>query len=132
MRTTEKDILMIVKGHYNHNKYKSLEKALDGYYRKHYGISKKELPVLSHRFMLTLWFNDCVKEFLIPETIQSFWRYVIQEKTFKEKYWFNENDCTEFYEVLYHRIVKWLHLLKVRDDDGNYLIDLSDYEGNVI
>ena len=132
MKTKEKDILMICKGYYDHEKHKTLEEALDSYYRKHYGISKEEIPVLTHRFMLSLWFNNCVKEFLTPETIRSFWWYVISEEAFQEKRWLNENGCTEFYEVLYHRIVKWLIFLNLKDDEGNWIIDGSDYKKEYI
>ena len=126
MRTTEKDILLICKGHYD-NKYKNLEEALDAYYRKHYCISKEKMPVLSYKFMLSLWFNRCVEVFLQPDTIRSFWFYVIVDENFAEKRFLNEKGCTEFYEVLYHRIVTWLMLLDVKDEDGNWKIDLSDY-----
>lgn len=127
MRTTEKDILMICKGHYS-DKYKTLEEALGAYYRKHYSFPKEKIPTLSYKFMLSLWFNNCVKEFLQPDTMHSFWLYVIKEEAYQEKRWMNENGCTEFYEVLYHRIVTWLVLLDVRDKNGNWKIDLSDYE----
>lgn len=128
MRTTEKDILMICKGHYDKDKHEDLESALDAYYRKYYCVSKEEIPVLSYKFMLKLWLNSCVEAFLQPDTIRSFWHYVIVEEAFAEKRFLNENGCTEFYEVLYHRIVKWLILLSVRDKDGNWKIDLSDYD----
>lgn len=62
MRTTEKDILMICKGHYD-SKYNSLEEALDAYYREHYCFSKEEMPTLSYKFMLSLLFNRCVEVF---------------------------------------------------------------------
>jgi len=129
MRTTEKDILMICKGRYNKEKHENLEAALDAYYRKHYEIPKEELPVLSHEFMMRLWFNRCVETFLQADTIRSFWYYVIVEKAYEEKRYLNQDGCTEFYEVLYHRIVTWLQLLDVRDENGNWKIDLSDYEG---
>lgn len=134
MRTTEKDILMICKGHYDHDKYETLETALNAYYAKHYRYPGEDVKPLSYRFMLQLWFNNCVETFLQPDTIRSFWRNVIVEEAFQEKRFLNENGCTEFYEVLYHRIVTWLILLDVRDKDGNWKIDLSDYEGieNVI
>ena len=128
MRTTEKDILMICKGYYD-DKYKSIKEALNAYYIEHYTYSKEEVSTLSYRFMLSLWFNNCVRAFLQPDTIGSFWFRVIKEESFAENRFLNENGCTEFYEVLFHRIVSWLTLLDVRDDDGNWKIDLSDYEG---
>lgn len=120
---------MICKGHYNQDKYENLESALDAYYREHYGVSKEHIPVLSYKFMLQLWFYRCIEEFLKPDTMRSFLYYVIIEENFAEKRFLNENGCTEFYEVLYHRIVTWLTLLDVKNDDGNWKIDLSDYDG---
>lgn len=128
MRTTEKDILMICKGHYK-NEHENLESALDAYYRKHYCVPKEQIPTLSYKFMLSLWFYNCIEAFLQPDTIRSFLLRVIKEEAFAEKRFLNENGCTEFYEVLYHRIVTWLILLDVKDKNGNWKIDLSDYEG---
>ena len=108
MKTTENDILMICKGLYDQDKYKTLEDALDAYYRKYYCIPKEKLPVLSYKFMLHLWFNRCVEVFLTPDRIRSFWQNVIVDEAFQEKRWLNADGCTEFYEVLYHRIVSWL------------------------
>ncbi len=132
MKNTEKDILMICKGHYDKEKHKTLEGALDAYYRKYYCISKKDIPVLSYKFMMTMWFNRCVEVFLTPERIRNFWHNVIVEESFQEKRLLNEKGCTEFYEVLFYRIVKWLTLLSVKDEDGNWLIDVSDYTEDVI
>lgn len=69
------------------------------------------------------------RSILQPDRIRSFWHYVIVNEHCKEKRFLNENGCTEFYEVLFHRIVLWLCLLDVKDKDGNWKIDLSDYEG---
>ena len=82
--------------------------------------------------MLHLWFNRCVEVFLTPDRIRSFWQNVIVDEAFQEKRWLNADGCTEFYEVLYHRIVSWLILLNVKDDEGNWLIDVSDYTEDVI
>ena len=127
MKTTEKDILMICKGRYD-DKYNSLEAALNAYYREHYTYSKEEVPTLSYKFMLQVWFYRCVEVFLQPDTMKSFYFYVIRDEHHKEKRFLNENGCTEFYEVLFHRISTWLCLLQVKDDNGNWIIDLSDYE----
>ena len=132
MKNTENDILMICKGHYDQEKHKTLEEALDAYYRKHYCISKEKIPFLTHRFMLHLWFNRCVEVFLTPDRIMGFVKNVIVEEAYQEKRWLNEDGCTDFYDVLFHRIVTWLILLDVQDDDGNWIIDVSDYSENVI
>jgi len=132
MKTVEKDILMLCKGRYDHKKYQNLEEALDAYYRREYNVSKEDLPVLSYRFMVELWFQKCILRFLTPEGIRVFYWNVFGEESFAERGQKRKESCTEFYEVLYHRLVKWLTLLPVRDADGNWLIDVSEYRGNVI
>ena len=57
---------------------------------------------------------------------------MIVEEAYQEKRWLNEDGCTDFYDVLFHRIVTWLILLDVQDDEGNWIIDVSDYSENVI
>jgi hypothetical protein len=136
-RTTEKDILMICKGHCDKEKYKNLEEALDAYYRKYYGVPKKQLPYLSHKFVYDLWLKECVREFLIPEKKEEFiWNVLIEEslkeRDFLGKNCFGEEPVTDFYDVMYYRITKWLAMMKVKDHQGNWIIDLSGYEGNVI
>lgn len=132
MKTTEKDILMICKGYYDKEKHKSLEDALDAYYRREYDVSKESLPTLSYEFMFSLWFKYCIREFLIPEKIGEFYHNMIAEESLPEKNYFgvncfNKEPAKDFYEVMFHRCVKWLQLMKVRDKDGNWVVDLSDY-----
>jgi len=131
MKTTEKDILLLCKKHYNVEKYKTLEEALDAYYRKEYGVSKKDLPVLTYEFMCYLWMFPCIKAFLTEDKIPLFLQYIFNEKCCYEVGLSNHNGCTEFYDVLFHRIVKWLCLLQVKES-GKWIVDLSDYEGDII
>ena len=137
MRTTEKDILMICKGHYDKEKHKNLEEALDAYYREHYGITKESLPNLSHKFIYDLWLKECVRTFLTPEKKGEFLCYIIIEEALAEKNFLGKNcfgkaPATDFYDVMYYRIIRWLQLMAVRDKNGKVLVDLSDYDGNVI
>lgn len=132
MKTTEKDILRLCKGYYDYEKYQSLEEALDAYYRREYCVSKEEIPELSYQFMVELWFGPCVRAFVTPDNFRIFHQYVIFERSFQEVQSFHNEVHMDFYEVLYHRLVKWLNLLQVRDEKGNWIVDLSDYEGNVI
>lgn len=135
MKTTEKDILMICKGYYDKEQHESLEEALDAYYRREYDVLKDELPELSYEFMFSLWCKPCIREFLIPEKIGEFYHNMIAEESFPEKNYlgvncFNKEPAKEFYEVMFHRFVKWVNCMRIRDKDGNWIIDLSDYAGH--
>lgn len=127
MKTTAKDILMICKEHYDHEKYGCLEDALDAYYRKYYGVYENSMLPLRYEFMCNLWLRKCVAEFATPKNIGGLWavlfaiEFPITEEDINRDYWFQ----------LFDRIVNWLHFLPVRDGD-TWLIDLSDYEGDVI
>lgn len=137
MRTTEKDILMICKGHYDKEMHKNLEEALDAYYREHYNVSKESLPELSHKFIYNLWLKECVRTFLTPEKKAEFHHYVINEESlaemdFHDNNIFGNEPAKDFYDVMYYRIIRWLTLMQVIDKHGKDLIDLSDYKGNVI
>ena len=124
---------MICKGYYN-KEHRSLEEALDAYYRKKYEVPKEQIPTLSYKFMFNLWFMPCIREFLVPEKIGEFYHNIIAEESLPEKSYFgvncfNREPATEFYEVMFHRCVKWLKFMRTKDDDGNWIIDLSDYAG---
>ena len=136
-KSVSKDIMMICKGHYDKEKHKNLEDALHAYYRREYGVSEVDLPSLSYEFIVCLWLKGCVREFLNDSNKYEFWHYVISEESLHEKDFCGKNvfggtPATNFYEVLYHRLVRWLQLMEVVDDNGNELMDVSEYQGNVI
>ncbi len=133
MRTTEKDILMICKGYYDKEKHKTREDAFDAYYKKYYRVGEGHNYHLSHKMIYDIWLKDCVRAFLTPDKIGEFTFYVVDQEALQEKAVMGKN-CfgkipeTDFYDVMYHRIVTWLQLMKVRDNFGKYLIDVSDYQ----
>lgn len=126
MKSTEKDVLMICKGHYDHRKYKTIKEALDEYYRKNYRVSKEIVPELSYHLIVNFFLNECIKTFITTDTISCFLYKIILEETLEEK--IKDNVSTEFYKILYYRIVKWLSSLRVMDKHDNWIIDLSDYK----
>ena len=65
MKSVVKDILMLCKGRYDKEKHKSLEEALDAYYRERYMVTKESLPELTHKFIYSLWLKECIREFLV-------------------------------------------------------------------
>ena len=129
MRTTEKDILWICKGHYDKEKYPKLEDALTQYYKINYDDIKE---TLSYEFMYKLWFRSCVKEFLTPGRIHMFWYYVISEECMNEKIsLFNGIRMDDFYEIMFWRVAKWMMMLSIKKSDGTWFIDMSDYIGKI-
>lgn len=127
MKTTEKDILMLCKEHYDHDKYKTLEEAMLAYYNKHYRYEENKADAISYKFIVTLWINACIKTFLNPETQNSYLLYVVNQESIHERNLRDSKDAVDYYEAFFYRAVTWLCLLDVRDKDKNWIIDLSDY-----
>lgn len=115
MKTTEKDILLICKGYYS-DKYKDVEDALNAYYVREYGdfFGGQKLP---YAFMNRLWMIPCFNEFIKYST--GWFSYTMM----------NEGSSDDFDSVMFHRMVNWLHDMRVRDGDTVF-IDLSDYDRN--
>lgn len=63
---------------------------------------------------------------ITTDTMSCFLYKIILEETLEEK--IKDNVSTEFYKILYYRIVKWLSSLRVIDKHDNWIIDLSDYK----
>ena len=68
-KTLEKDILLICKGYYNKEKYKSILDAFNAYYHREYGC---EDITMDERFAVNLFLKPCVKEFLKEREINLF------------------------------------------------------------
>ena len=125
---TTKDILMICKGHYS-DKYNSTEDALLAYYNLYYW---NDAQGLTYKEIVNIWFIDCIFAFVSPENLQGFLNKVFNQTCVEE--WIilginkeGKRPATDFYEVLYYRLKAWMDDLQIRDDNGNWLIDLSDY-----
>lgn len=130
MRTTEKDILLLCKGHYDHDKYKTLEEAMLAYYNKHFRYETNQVDVIPYKIIVNLLLNECIKAFLNPETQNSFIWYIINQESIKERQLSNSEKEMDYYEIFFHRATTWLCLLDVRDKGKNWIIDLSDYFNN--
>ena len=65
----EKDILLICKGYYNKEKYKSVLQAFNAYYHREYGC---EDITMDEGFALNLFLKPCVKEFLKEREVNWF------------------------------------------------------------
>lgn len=127
---TCKDILMICKGYFS-DEFKSVEEALLSYYNKYYYAY--EAKSLSYEQIINLWFRECAYEFVNPSNYRNFISEVIYKQSVEEcgllGISVNGNrKATDFYEVLYYRMKSWLNSLRIRDDNGDWIIDLSAYE----
>lgn len=127
MKTTGKDIMMICKGHFNHDKYKNTKDAIDGYYRKLYRITKEVVPELSYYLTLKFLISDCAREFITKNTYNDFLCNVFLDfmKT-------NHESSEDVYKSLFDKMTEWISSIRVRDKNNNWIIDLSDYDGEVI
>ena len=130
-KTLEKDILLICKGYYDKNKYKSVLEALNAYYHREYGC---EDIIMDEGFALNLFLKPCVKEFLKEREVNLFCENYLFQQSMHEvgilhDRIFRKIDVKEmsFDEVLYYRLISWLCCLRVRDYNNEWIIDLSDY-----
>lgn len=128
-----KDIILLCKKHYNSEKFKTLLEAFNAYYHKYYGYEDVQID---YKLAVNLFLEPTI-EFLLSECrIKSFIYNGLFEESCHEKRLFNADGCTEFYEVLYYRLTKWICLQKVKEKNNEtgtweWFIDLSDYEENV-
>lgn len=128
-----KDIILLCKKHYNTEKFKTLLDALNAYYHKHYGCEEIQMD---YKFAVNLFLKPTIEFLLNEDRIRSFMYNGLFEESCNEKSLFNVDGCTDFYEVLYHRLTSWICLQKVKKKNGEtgewrWIIDLSDYKENV-
>lgn len=121
----EKDIILICKGRYNHKKYKSQLEAFKAYYHKYYGCDDIE-P--NRGFIVNLFFKPTIQYILKKRNnIYNFINYGLFSESCMEKRFLNKDGYTEFYDVLYYRLITWICLLSIKEN-GEYIdIDFSKY-----
>lgn len=124
-----KDIILLCKRRYDTQKYHSLLDALNAYYHKEYGCSD---ITIDYRFANYLFIKPTLLYCLNQDNSYSFLYNGLFEETYEER----NRKITNFDEVLFFRMVKWICLLTVREQDKDgkwsWIIDLSEYEGKNI
>lgn len=124
-----KDIIVLCKRRYDTEKYHTLLEALNAYYHQEYGCEDVEMD---YRFANFLFIKPTILYCLNQDNSYSFLNNGLFKETYKER----NNHLTNFDEVLFFRVVRWINLLKVREQDENgewhWIIDLSEYEGRDI
>jgi hypothetical protein len=132
-KTHGKDIVLICKGRYNDDNYKTIKDAIIGYYHKHYGC---EDITPDYGFINQVLLRPAVEEIMCDK-----FKYRFISCLF-------DTDCADIWKIdkmktkelnydeeLYYRLIKFLGVgLMVKDHDGTILIDTSDYikDENVI
>lgn len=124
-----KDIILLCKRRYNTEKYPTLLDALNAYYHQEYGCEDIEMD---YKFANVLFIRPTLMYCLNQDTLYSFLNNGLFEETYEER----NNHLIDFDEVLFFRMVRWICLLKVRDQNEfgrwHWIIDLSEYEGKDI
>lgn len=124
-----KDIILLCKRRYNTEKYPTLLDALNAYYHQEYGCEDIEMD---YKFANVLFIRPTLMYCLNQDTSYSFLNNGLFEETYEER----NNRLIDFDEVLFFRMVRWICLLKVRDQNEfgrwHWIIDLSEYEGRDI
>lgn len=129
MRTKEKDILLICKGHFNKDKHETVYDALKAYQCEYTGSEEKYMPdsAIFH------YICDTAEEFFKPR----FWRLLLDgmdgithdidmARTGLLPTIYPDKEIKLTYKYLIDKIRSELCMLQVRNDDG-WIIDLSDY-----
>ncbi len=128
----EKDIILICKNRYNNEKYKSDLEAFRAYYHKYYGCKDFEPE---RKFIVNLFLKPTVRYILETRIydkniIYSFINTGLFDYSYEEKLYLKDG-FSEFYDVLYYRLIKWICLLSLKEKRGydwKYIdIDFSEY-----
>lgn len=120
-----KDIILLCKRRYDTEKYHTLLEALNAYYHQEYGCEDIDMD---YRFANFLFIKPTILYCLNRDNSYSFLNNGLFEETYEER----NNHLTNFDEVLFFRMVRWICLLKVRDQNEfgrwYWIVDLSGYE----
>ena len=124
-KTQGKDIMLLCKGWYNKDKYKTLKDALKAYYHKYYdnedidpdyGFIDRVLLKPAIQELLTDRFKHLFVSCLFDTDGFDIWKFdkmMIKELSYEEE--------------LYYRLTKFLHGLRRYENDNTELIDTNDY-----
>jgi len=119
-RTHGKDIMLVCKGWYDKEKYKTTKDALIAYYHKHYGC---EDIIPDYGFLNEILLKTTINELLCERYKNSFVDYLFKPYVFGT---FNRKGLT-YEEELYYRITEFISNLRVKEDDDTVLIDTNAY-----
>lgn len=126
-KTHGKDIMLLCKGWYNKEKYKTLKDALIEYYHKYYGnedytpdydFINKVLLKQAVQELLTDRFNGLLVSCLFDTDVADIWKFDIKHMKLID---------LSYEEELYYRLTKFLNKFKTNNRDGIIYIDTSVY-----
>jgi hypothetical protein len=127
-KTHGKDIMLLCKGWYDRNKYKTLKDALIAYYNKNYRYSDDYEETLTYSFINKVLLKQAVHELLTERFTYLFVNYLFDTDAFSIwKYEGMKIKELEYEEELYYRITGFINNLKGIDADGIVNINTSDY-----
>ena len=119
-KTHGKDIMLLCKGWYNKERYKTTKDALIVYYHKHYG---NEDINPTYGFINEVLLKNTIQELLCDRYKNSFVDYLFKPYVFGT---FNKKGLT-YEEELYYRITEFISDLRVKEDDNTVIINTNDY-----
>lgn len=125
---SEKDVILMCKGHFDIEKHGTLEEAFIAYYHKYYGC---EDYIPDSRFLLGLFLKPAVM-YILDTIGDSFTRERFVKEILNTGVEINDIDSNleneDFYSRLYNRVVGFIKYQRVKDDKGNILLDLGSGE----
>jgi len=120
-----KDILQICKGWYNKDKFNTILDALKAYQCKETYCESQYMNLSS----IYLWLIDTAKEIFTIDDWSNLFIYTIPEDLRFNTYNLKSQGYYAFdYEYFCGLIISKLTLMDVKNDSGEWIIDLSEYE----
>lgn len=124
----EKDIILICKGRYNKEKYKTLEDAFTAYYKKYYDEFKENN--LSESDILYIFIKPALNYILDKNNqnygfINKLFDLSMHEKLIQ--YRLKEDEDMSINHILYNRITEYISELRTKEEDGTIIFDFSEY-----
>lgn len=124
-KTHGKDIMLLCKGWYDKEKYKTTKDALIEYYHKHYG---NEDITPDYGFINFVLLKPAIDE-LLTERFRGLFIHCLFDTDIFTPWKYDRMNIKEFSyeEELYYRLNNFIHSLRSLEDDDTVLIDTSDY-----
>ena len=120
-RTINKDILLICKQHFDKTKHTNTVHALQSYLSRITALPGPEIYLIDGaKYFLV----DCAKEFLDQEILLETFTNTLENIAYSYEI---ANKRFNVYEGILECLITSLHMLQVKESNGDWIVDLSDY-----
>lgn len=124
------DVMMICKGLYDSDKYESDIEALRGYYRREYCPMDNNISNMTIiKVLLLPVAQDYLRQWVLCDIILSLFS---TQYTRVDGFACPVGDQDRAERYVLRRLISEISMLSVRDSNGDYLIDVSEYDDFVV